>query len=595
MNHRVVLALLFVLSALAADARAQWTGDSSKNAPILMGGKNGRNLVLVSDGSGGVFAVWYDERLGSSKSPQVYAQHLDHSGAARWTANGVGAGSLLDFQFDPKAVAVGDGGLIVTWLAQEDSLSGSSVKNVYAQRISATGQPLWGSTGIVIAQATVVTGPTGDPQIASDGSGGAYIAMPYSAGFAPELLVARVDSSGNQHWYNPAIAYPLGSTVTSDFSHFQIMQNGTSGAILTWGALSFGGTPWLLQLVAQKIDTAGTMQWDTLGVALGPGGSYSQDYSQLVTDGSGGAIVAWEEMDQAASSTPFIHAQHILANGTLGWFSASDSNGVRADTTSSTQRAISIASTGSGTAVLTWDDSRDQVYVQKLAANGTLPWGQVGTPVSIPYNGSAYYGGSNAVLTSDGNGGAIVAWQDGRNTPFSDLDIYAEHVNGNGQLLWGNYGDAVCGASGVQMTPVIVSDASGGAIVGWRDGRTQALPNNDYYAQHISGGGVLSGVQKQTSNVAGTFELGQNYPNPFNPTTVISYRLPENSRVTLKVYDALGREVATLVEGIASAGSHAVMFEGSNLASGVYFARLVASHLDGSGQVSQTRKVVLLK
>ena len=85
------------------------------------------------------------------------------------------------------------------------------------------------------------------------------------------------------------------------------------------------------------------------------------------------------------------------------------------------------------------------------------------------------------------------------------------------------------------------------------------------------------------------FRLYQNFPNPFNPATTIRFSLPERKRVELKVFDVLGREVATLVRDVRDAGSHAVIFDGSHLASGLYFCRLVAdTHY-------QTSTLVLLK
>ncbi|MBU1652772.1 T9SS type A sorting domain-containing protein [bacterium] len=86
------------------------------------------------------------------------------------------------------------------------------------------------------------------------------------------------------------------------------------------------------------------------------------------------------------------------------------------------------------------------------------------------------------------------------------------------------------------------------------------------------------------------FTLG---PNPFNPTTAISYQLSAVSRVSLKVYDVQGREVAELVNGWREAGSHQVTFDGSDLASGIYFCRLEAS--GSENPTYMTRKMVLVK
>jgi len=88
--------------------------------------------------------------------------------------------------------------------------------------------------------------------------------------------------------------------------------------------------------------------------------------------------------------------------------------------------------------------------------------------------------------------------------------------------------------------------------------------------------------------------LLQNYPNPFNPTTQIQYQLTQSSRVTLKVYDVLGREVALLRDGTQETGYHSVTFNGSKLASGIYFTRLIVNGQDGK-QIVQTKKMLMMK
>jgi hypothetical protein len=85
------------------------------------------------------------------------------------------------------------------------------------------------------------------------------------------------------------------------------------------------------------------------------------------------------------------------------------------------------------------------------------------------------------------------------------------------------------------------------------------------------------------------FRLEQNYPNPFNPATVISYQLPVSGNITLKIYDILGNEVATLVNEIKPAGSYKVEFNAKDFSSGVYFYRIQA------GPFNQIKKMILLK
>jgi hypothetical protein len=81
----------------------------------------------------------------------------------------------------------------------------------------------------------------------------------------------------------------------------------------------------------------------------------------------------------------------------------------------------------------------------------------------------------------------------------------------------------------------------------------------------------------------------QNYPNPFNPTTVISYQLPVSVDVTLKVYDLLGNDVATLVDEYRPAGNYKIEWDATGLSSGIYFYKLQA------GSFIETMKMVLLR
>ena len=122
---------------------------------------------------------------------------------------------------------------------------------------------------------------------------------------------------------------------------------------------------------------------------------------------------------------------------------------------------------------------------------------------------------------------------------------------------------------------------------------------NPYYCELHggSGGSGMAGVinVEPPVSVSGDdpvvtkFELNQNYPNPFNPTTAIKYSIPVSGEVTLKIFNSLGEEVATIVNEFRSAGNYEIIFNATDISSGVYYYQLKA------GNLVKTKKMLLLK
>ncbi len=138
------------------------------------------------------------------------------------------------------------------------------------------------------------------------------------------------------------------------------------------------------------------------------------------------------------------------------------------------------------------------------------------------------------------------------------------------------------------------NDSSGGGIPLKDDFITRlAKTENEEYkflADYKTGNEVsVTSIGDEFESVPLSFELKQNYPNPFNPSTVIQYQIPENGFVTLKVYDILGNEVATLINGKQQAGSYGINFNASELSSGIYFYQLK------TGKFVDTKKMILLR
>jgi hypothetical protein len=163
-------------------------------------------------------------------------------------------------------------------------------------------------------------------------------------------------------------------------------------------------------------------------------------------------------------------------------------------------------------------------------------------------------------------------------------------VDGNGDFvdysvtdLDGSYMIGSVEAGGYTMVSTLVSfqDAQKNVNIDYSNNSTL---NIDVSLNPNSTTGI-----NNNANVISGYELKQNYPNPFNPSTIISYQIPQNSFVTLKVYNILGNEVATLVNEQQTAGNHNFNFKANNLASGVYIYKLTA------GSFTAVRKLTLLK
>ncbi len=125
----------------------------------------------------------------------------------------------------------------------------------------------------------------------------------------------------------------------------------------------------------------------------------------------------------------------------------------------------------------------------------------------------------------------------------------------------------------------------------WVDGVWENSTKHTYFWQML-----ITGVEEK-SHTVGNFALSENYPNPFNPQTRISFSVPKESYITLKVYDLLGKEVATLAQEKKQAGEYSITWNAEGIPSGVYYYRLVAIDPSlHSGQVFiETKKMVLMR
>ncbi len=464
-----VLAPAMALTLCAAPAaKAAWPNSPLVNVRLSAATGDQRSPSSVSDGAGGAIVVWMDARSGNW---DLYAQRISAAGAVRWTAGGVPICTAAGNQLYPVIVTDGAGGALVAW---PDYRSG--ICSVYAQRISGEGTVQWTTDGIALSNTTAIQE---SPALASDGAGGAIIAWEDQRGGSYDIYAQRISASGSVQWAGNGVAL---CTSPGDQWAAAIVSDGAAGAIVTW----VDGRTLSVTAYAQRISAGGTPQWTANGVSLCSVSTFTYGPA-IASDDAGGAIIAWHDHH---TGTWNVYAQRVSSVGALQWAAA----GVTICSAAVDEFGpTAVVPDGSGGAVLAWHDTRTDagdVYAQRISSGGTVQWTANGVALC-----SATGTQSNLRAAPDGVGGAIVAWQDGRNVV--DYDVYAQRISAAGAVQWTGNGVALSTTNGDQGYPVIVTDGEGGAVAAWGDGRSGA---GDIYAQRVDRWGYL-GAQPPSLSV----------------------------------------------------------------------------------------------
>lgn len=474
--------LLFFLIGLFKDGKAQWSVSPLVNYIVCNAANYQSDPQIVADGSGGVIIVWPDFRSGVN---DIYAQRLNSAGIPQWTSSGVLICGAANAQTQPQLISDGMGGAIITWT---DSRNGSNNNDIYAQRINSAGLTLWTSGGVSLC---TITGDQDNPQLVSDGLNGAIITWKDKRGGSgtDDIYARRINASGVPQWTANGVAL---CTATFQQLYPQIVSDGAGGAIVSWydyRSNSVSGT----NIYTQRINSTGIPQWTTNGVAVCTSPN-NQVSPKMAIDNLGGVFISWRDYRSGTYSD--IYMQHLNSAGTISW----TTNGVPISTATYDQIDPEMIPDGSGGALVVWNDGRFgsfppvDVYAQRINNLGIVQWTLNGVAISTAANIQ-----NSPKITSDGSGGAIICWQDYR---ASSSDVYAQRINASGIVQWTVNGVALSTNIDDQQHPQIASDGAGGAIITWDDTRNYAASNYDIYAQNICAGGTLGTASTTTTVTA---------------------------------------------------------------------------------------------
>lgn len=564
-----------------------WSSNPYANIQVCTAPRDQSGPRAVSDGNGGAYVTWTDNRLVTpplGTIPACMVQRIDNAGAVQWMNNGLKIAPSSDPQAPRNIMPDGNGNAIVAFLSVQTVNPSQMRDELFVQKLNNFGQAQWGSQGVSIT--TVLRSPAvvgiGNVEMTSDGAGGTIFVWADNRFGTYALFAQRVDASGTVRWDQGGI---LITTSPFNYFEFKLVSDGQGGAIVTWTDTRNGSSNY--DIYAQRISASGNLLWPTNGNVI-CNSSGSQGAPALVGNGVGGATIVWFNY---ASGTN-VYAQTVDSLGQSLW----TTNGVQLTSVTGFKEYLGIVSDGSDGAIFSWLDHRristgGDVYAQRVNANGASVW----TTNGVALSNSDTNWCIRPVIVSDGHQGAIVAFT--RVSVANQYHIFSQRVDSTGAVRWAANGVPVSLVNAPKDNATVATDLNGGVIVAWEDRRPQPQGGNWYhiYAQNLTGQGVLGGggttgiAETRRTNLPLKATLQQNYPNPFNPITTIRFGLPKASRVSLKVYDILGREVATLLDGFSKAGEKSVEFRASNFATGVYFYRLVA------GDFVETKKLMLLK
>lgn len=462
----------------AVDAVAQVDRADFGGAPLLLADPVLREPVLTTSPSQNPsFAVWRDQR---GASTQVFAQSLDSLGVVRWAANGVQASNstLASQVLENSVCGDGSGGIYVAFCSRD-----ATKREIFVQRFDAGGATHagWAVGGTQITNnATGGASPPGNgpPVVCSDGAGGCIVAwMDTRAGTPVSAYAQRVDAAGAVQWTANGLLVHTGSGVM--LGYMQIVPrsgggawvtsaNGSASAGFLWTSINGAGavvatgsapvtglqtgaaariardsTDGLLiayqagtaaDVSVRRISAAGAVSWTATATA----GRTGMANPQIVSDGAGGAIVAWYD-NAGALNDQHIRAQRVTSAGALAWVVG----GVPlCGNTSVSLQLQSAVMDGSGGAIFGWYDSANLASVQKVDSTGQWQWGTNGVALASA--------GIAPILSTDGAGGCIALLF------AASSDLRAVRVTSAGATPWGASGTIVVNATGIQDIHKIV-------------------------------------------------------------------------------------------------------------------------------------------
>lgn len=489
-----VLFSLFVLMP-ATLLHAQWSSNPATGTSVVSTSSTTAKTanVTASDGAGGAFIAWIDSRTAASQS--IFIQRVLPDGTRKFltevevTSSPNVAGGTSVTKSNLAMVSDGAGGVICVWQDARNTTGVNSNNDIYGQRIDANGAVLWTAGGKRMTVSDNSVSSKIVPLVDMLNATEAIVIFGDNRLGSTDLFAQKITiSTGNTAWANDTEVHGnLANTQTP--ANAALLTDGSGGAFVVWQDPRLATTN--NDIYAQKIDNSGALLWGASGAVVTSVAASNQNAPQAVLDGSGGIVVTWLDLRVSAADVN-IYAQRLDGTGAAQW----TVNGVAICTATGNQNNPLIINSGTNF-IISWADNRvstsdRNIFAQSIDLAGTVNWTANGVAiVQSTGNQPVTISGSSTTqfMLEDGSDGAVIIWDDARNGS-SNVDVYAQRISSGGVVQWASNGVAVSTATGNQSGPVAVPSINGAYIISWRDSRG-GTTNGEIYAARLQSTGVL--------------------------------------------------------------------------------------------------------
>ena len=401
---------------------------------------------MVADGAGGAYISWEDQPNDTGVVSNIYMQHVNSSGTALLASNGLKV-NLANGDYNWFIKLDADAlGVIVTWTDEhDDPVTDSFISaQVYAQRYNTSGVAQWGSGGVQVCTAT---GFRADPGIVSDGANGAFISFADSRNSSEDengsfnnidIYAQHISSSGIRLWTNNGTVV-CNQTTDQDMVDYignirPMITDGSGGVIIAFETYT-DDSDYTGNFYVQRLNANGNILWTTAGVALNASTFTYKNFSAMVSDSAGGVVILWDDEGITGGNDSTIDAQRVTNAGSAIW----GTNGVSISSLSNSIPYLdgsTMDGDGAGNYVINWsavdNNNLTKILGQKLDGNGVAQWAANGVNICINPNSYPF----EPYICKADSTNMIVVWGDYRNA--DSLEIYGAKITSSGSLVSSN-------------------------------------------------------------------------------------------------------------------------------------------------------------